>query len=132
MESGNRKWMVPFFTIWTGQQLSIIGSRAAQFALIWWLTLETGSATVLATASLVAFLPIILLGPFVGALVDRYGRQLVNYFYFQFRLLKVHMGIEESHHHRDLQPGFRWRRANAPIAALTFLIPASRLGVIIR
>jgi MFS transporter, DHA3 family, macrolide efflux protein len=69
--------MVPFFTIWTGQQLSIVGSRAAQFALVWWLTLETGSATVLATASLVAFLPTILLGPFVGALVDRWNRRVV-------------------------------------------------------
>ncbi|MCK4570946.1 MFS transporter [Candidatus Bipolaricaulota bacterium] len=77
MESGNRKWMVPFFTIWTGQQLSIIGSRAAQFALVWWLTLETGSATVLATASLVALAPQILLGPFVGALVDRWNRRVV-------------------------------------------------------
>lgn len=77
MDSGNRKWMVPFFTIWTGQQLSIIGSRAAQFALVWWLTLETGSATVLATASLVALGPQILLGPFVGALVDRWNRRVV-------------------------------------------------------
>jgi len=77
VESGNKKWMVPFFTIWTGQQLSIIGSRAAQFALVWWLTLETGSATVLATASLVALGPQILLGPFVGALVDRWNRRVV-------------------------------------------------------
>ncbi|MEE8592996.1 MAG: MFS transporter [Candidatus Bipolaricaulota bacterium] len=77
LESGNRKWMVPFFTIWTGQQLSIVGSRAAQFALVWWLTLETGSATVLATASLVALAPQILLGPFVGALVDRWNRRVV-------------------------------------------------------
>jgi len=76
MES-KRNWVAPFLTIWTGQQLSIIGSRAAQFALIWWLTLETGSATVLATASLVAFLPIILLGPFVGALVDRWNRRVI-------------------------------------------------------
>lgn len=69
--------MLPFFTIWTGQQLSIIGSRAAQFALVWWLTLETGSATVLATASLVALAPQILLGPFVGALIDRWNRRVV-------------------------------------------------------
>ncbi|MFC2106473.1 MFS transporter [Candidatus Bipolaricaulota bacterium] len=77
MESGNRKWIASFFTIWTGQQLSIVGSRAAQFALVWWLTLETGSATVLATASLVALAPQILLGPFVGALVDRWNRRVV-------------------------------------------------------
>ncbi|MFC2095676.1 MFS transporter [Candidatus Bipolaricaulota bacterium] len=76
METG-KNWAAPFFTIWTGQQLSIIGSRAAQFALVWWLTLETGSATVLATASLVALAPQILLGPFVGALIDRWNRRVV-------------------------------------------------------
>ena len=32
------KWAIPFFTIWTGQQLSLIGSSLAQFALVWWVT----------------------------------------------------------------------------------------------
>jgi len=70
-------WKARFFTIWTGQQLSFIGSRAAQFALVWWLTTTTGSATVLATASMVALLPQILLGPFIGALIDRWNRRIV-------------------------------------------------------
>jgi DHA3 family macrolide efflux protein-like MFS transporter len=42
------------------------------FALVWWLIQSTGSATVLATASLVQTLPRVLLGPFAGALVDRW------------------------------------------------------------
>jgi len=71
------RWKARFFTIWTGQQLSIVGSRAAQFALVWWLTTTTGSATVLASASLVALVPQIVLGPFVGALIDRWNRRLV-------------------------------------------------------
>ena len=70
-------WKAPFFTIWTGQQLSWIGSSVAQFALVWWVSENTGSATVLATAALVASLPGILLGPFVGALVDRWDRRIV-------------------------------------------------------
>ncbi|TFH10980.1 MAG: MFS transporter [Candidatus Atribacteria bacterium] len=73
----SRQWAASFFTIWTGQQLSIAGSRAAQFALVWWLTLETGSASVLATASLVALAPQILLGPFVGTLIDRWNRRMI-------------------------------------------------------
>ncbi|MBU1050529.1 MFS transporter [Candidatus Bipolaricaulota bacterium] len=72
-----RRWVLPFFTIWTGQQLSIVGTMAAQFALVWWLTATTGSATVLATAALVALIPQIVLGPFVGALVDRWNRRVV-------------------------------------------------------
>jgi len=46
-----------------------------QFALIWYLTVETGSATVLATASLVGLLPRVVLGPLVGTLVDRWDRR---------------------------------------------------------
>lgn len=71
------RWQVPFFTIWTGQQVSLIGSMLGGFALVWWLTQATGSATVLATASLVQILPGIILGPFVGALVDRWDRRRV-------------------------------------------------------
>lgn len=71
------KWHIPFFTIWTGQAFSLIGSQLAQFALVWWLTQTTGSATVLATATLVAILPGVVLGPFAGTLVDRWNRRKV-------------------------------------------------------
>ncbi len=70
-------WAARFFLIWIGQAFSLVGSSLVQFALVWWLTQETGSATVLATATLVALLPQILLGPFVGTLVDRWNRRLI-------------------------------------------------------
>ena len=70
-------WKARFFTIWGGQAISLFGSRLVQFALIWWLTLETGSATVLAIATLIGLLPQVLLGPFAGALVDRWKRRQV-------------------------------------------------------
>jgi len=71
------RWKLPFFSIWTGQAFSLIGSKVAQFALIWWLTTLTGSATVLATASLVALVPEIVLGPLAGAYVDRWDRRII-------------------------------------------------------
>ncbi|MBC7252311.1 MAG: MFS transporter [Anaerolineae bacterium] len=71
------RWALPFFTIWTGQAFSLIGSRVVQFALVWWLTELTGSATVLATATLVALIPEILLSPIAGAYVDRWNRRQV-------------------------------------------------------
>jgi DHA3 family macrolide efflux protein-like MFS transporter len=74
---GQPQWQVPFFTIWTGQQLSWIGSSLAQFALVWWLTETTGSATVLAIGTLISVLPGVFLGPVVGALVDRWNRRQV-------------------------------------------------------
>jgi DHA3 family macrolide efflux protein-like MFS transporter len=70
-------WRPPFFLIWTGQAFSLMGSSLVQFALVWWLTQTTGSATVLATATLAAILPGVFLGPFAGALVDRWNRRIV-------------------------------------------------------
>ena len=73
----NKPWKKTFFTIWSGQALSILGSQLVQFALIWYLTVQTGSATVLATASLVGMLPNVILGPFIGTLVDRWNRRQI-------------------------------------------------------
>jgi DHA3 family macrolide efflux protein-like MFS transporter len=73
----NKPWKTRFFTIWGGQALSILGSQLVQFALIWHLTVQTGSATVLAIASLVGMLPNVVLGPFIGTLVDRWNRRRI-------------------------------------------------------
>ena len=73
----NKPWKKIFFTIWSGQAVSILGSQLVQFALIWHLTVQTGSATVLATASLVGMLPNVVLGPFIGTLVDRWNRRRI-------------------------------------------------------
>jgi MFS transporter, DHA3 family, macrolide efflux protein len=72
-----KNWAARFFTIWGGQAFSLFGSALVQFALVWYLTRETGSATILATATLVAMLPQIVLGPFAGALVDRWNRRMI-------------------------------------------------------
>lgn len=70
-------WAVRFFTIFTGQAFSLFGSALVQFALIWHLTQKTGSATVLATASLFGMLPQVLLGPIAGTIVDRGNRRMI-------------------------------------------------------
>jgi MFS transporter, DHA3 family, macrolide efflux protein len=72
----DKKWTTPYFTIWTGQAVSLLGSQLVQFALIWWLTKTTGSATVLAVASLVGLLPQVILGPIIGAFIDRWNRRV--------------------------------------------------------
>jgi len=81
MQSPNQlipqNWAKKYFTIFAGQSLSIFGSGLVQFALVWYLTKQTGSATVLATATLAAILPETLLSPLVGALVDRWNRRVV-------------------------------------------------------
>ncbi len=71
------QWKRPFFQVWIGQAFSLLGSQLVQFALIWYLTRETGSATVLATATLVAMLPMIVIGPLAGSVVDRSQRKRI-------------------------------------------------------
>lgn len=69
--------MSSFFIIFAGQSVSLFGSQLVQFAIVWWLTKTSGSASVLAFGSIVAILPQVLLGPFAGALVDRWNRRVV-------------------------------------------------------
>jgi DHA3 family macrolide efflux protein-like MFS transporter len=76
-EPSQDRSMRPFLILWTGQSLSLVGSQAVQFALIWWLTETSGSATILATATLLGLLPPIVLGPVIGALIDRWNRKTV-------------------------------------------------------
>lgn len=75
--SASSGWKKSFFTIFTGQAISLIGSSAVQFSLIWWLSSETESAMMLALAGLLAFLPQLVLGPFAGVWVDRLKRKTV-------------------------------------------------------
>jgi len=73
-------WKQKFLPIWIAQLFSLLGSGLVQFALVWYITQETGSAAMLATATLVALLPEVLLAPFAGAFVDRLNRRLVMIF----------------------------------------------------
>jgi len=75
--SSQPKSMTAFLVMWGGQVFSLVGSQLVQFALVWYLTATTGSATVLALATLVALLPQIFLSPVAGALVDRWNRRMV-------------------------------------------------------
>ena len=64
-----------YLTFWSGQLISLLGSSVAQFVIIWWITLETGSALYLSLASLLGFAPMIILSPFAGVFVDRWSRK---------------------------------------------------------
>ncbi len=70
-------WLGNYLPMWIGQAVSLLGSGLVQFALVWYMTEKTGSATVLAMATFVALLPSVILGPFAGALVDRLNRKAI-------------------------------------------------------
>ena len=70
-----KNWKRIFAIIWTGQGLSILSSALVGYAVIFWLSLETGSAETLALAAIAGMLPQSVLGLFVGVYVDRWDRK---------------------------------------------------------
>ena len=64
-----------FLRVWAGQLVSDLGSAMTSFGLAIWVFLETGSATQLALIVLAARMPMMLVSPFAGALVDRWDRR---------------------------------------------------------
>jgi len=70
-------WKKRFFIIYLGQTFSIIGSAAVQFAIIWHLTQQTGSAVTLSVAAIVGYLPGIIFGSFAGVYIDRKKKRSV-------------------------------------------------------
>lgn len=70
-------WKRVFAIIWTGQFLSILTSSIVNFAIVLWLSLETGSAEVLAFATMAALLPQSVLGLFTGIFIDWWKRKRV-------------------------------------------------------
>src|SRR6185436_8584919 len=77
MKNINNNWAIRFYTLWTGQAFSLLGSQLVQFAIIWHLTQKTNSATTLAVASMMGLLPQVLLSPFIGTWVDRGNRKTI-------------------------------------------------------
>ncbi len=70
-------WKKQFALIYAGQAFSLLGSAAVQFAIIWWLTIQTESAMTLTTAAIVAFIPNMVFGPVAGVWIDRCNRRTV-------------------------------------------------------
>jgi DHA3 family macrolide efflux protein-like MFS transporter len=67
-----------FFLI--GQWVSLLGSNIVNFAIIWFLTIETGSPFVLALSQFLGFAPFLLVTPVAGVFIDRWSRKKVILF----------------------------------------------------
>lgn len=62
------------------QAVSLTGSALVQFAMLWQLTLETGSGSAMTLFVICGFLPTLVLSPFAGVWADRYNRKLLIVF----------------------------------------------------
>ncbi len=70
-----RRGMRAFFTIWTGQLVSLIGSQLTGFALGVWVYDQTRSVLLLAITQVAAQIPYVVLSPLAGVFADRWNRR---------------------------------------------------------
>ncbi|MCU1411314.1 MAG: transporter [Rhodoglobus sp.] len=61
----------------TGQTISLFGSMIVQYAVMWYITFETGSGIAVALYALAAFLPQGIISIFGGVLADRMNRRVL-------------------------------------------------------
>jgi MFS family permease len=69
--------MFAFTLVWIGQTISLLGSAMTGFALTIWAYQLTGSATALALVGFCYTVPLLVLSPVAGAIVDRSNRKLM-------------------------------------------------------
>lgn len=74
--AGTRVWR-NFCLLLAGNLVSVLGSSVYLIVIVLYLKDETGSAAMLGLYNFMALLPPVVLGPFAGALVDRWSRRNV-------------------------------------------------------
>lgn len=70
-------WRRNFYLFLSGQLLSGITSMVVQYAIIWYLAERTGSASILSFATIAGMVPMVILSPFVGPLIDKWSKKTV-------------------------------------------------------
>jgi MFS transporter, DHA3 family, macrolide efflux protein len=60
-----------------GQMISFVGSLLVQYAIFWYINLETKSGTVLTIAIIASFIPLLIFSPIAGVLADKMNRKLL-------------------------------------------------------
>ncbi|MCB0065052.1 MAG: MFS transporter [Caldilineaceae bacterium] len=66
-----------FTIIWVGQLVSLLGTGMSRFALLIWAYQQTGLATTLALLGFFSWVPLVIVSPLAGVVVDRWDRRKV-------------------------------------------------------
>ena len=66
-----------FVLVWLGQLVSLLGSSLTNFTVDVWVYQQTGSVTQLSFLILFTTLPLVIISPFAGILVDHWNRRWV-------------------------------------------------------
>ena len=70
-----RRWVRLTTLFLAGQAVSLFGSGLVQYALLWYVTMGTQSGRMMTIATVVGFVPMMLLAPFGGVWADRLNRR---------------------------------------------------------
>ena len=69
--------MTGFTVVWIGQLVSLLGTNMTNFALTIWAFEQTGRATDLALIGFFFMVPLLIVSPMAGAIVDRHDRKFM-------------------------------------------------------
>nr|WP_320164302.1 MFS transporter [uncultured Trichococcus sp.] len=69
------KWQRQTALFLGSQTISLFGSSLVQYAIFWYLTLETKSGVIMTLSTIFGFLPTFFISPFAGVWADRYNRK---------------------------------------------------------
>ncbi len=73
--SNPHDWRIPVALLLTGQALSLIGSSIVQYAVFWYLVMQTDSGATMTVAMLCACVPQAVISLFGGAWADRWNKK---------------------------------------------------------
>lgn len=121
-------WKKVFAIIFTGQLFSTLSSYVVGYALIFWLSIETKSAEVLAYATIASLLPQLILGLFTGVFVDRWSRKKIMIFADLFIALCT-LAIAFLFYTSNVRISFIYILLMMRSAGMAFHVPAMQASV---
>lgn len=71
------KWKKNIILFLSSQTISLFGTSLVQYAILWYITLETESGVMMTLLIIFGFLPAFFLSPFAGVWADRYNRKIL-------------------------------------------------------
>ncbi|MBM7871312.1 DHA3 family macrolide efflux protein-like MFS transporter [Clostridium pascui] len=73
----NNNWKRNITLFLASQTISLFGSMLVQYAITWYITLQTQSGVMMAISIICGFVPTFFLSPFAGVWADRYNRKVL-------------------------------------------------------
>ncbi len=77
MQQIQNDWKKKIILFMTGQTVSLFGSSLVQYAIMWYITMNTQSGIMMTISIICSSLPTFFISPFAGVWADRFNRKLL-------------------------------------------------------